>query len=71
LQRESGLVLDKADEKPEGTIFLIPARLEECSVPPRLQNLQWVNLFEETGYSRLTQALRARAAASQQREPPE
>ena len=28
-----------ADEKPEGTIFLIPARLEECAVLERLRKL--------------------------------
>ena len=33
VQKEIKFALDCADEKPPGTIFLIPAKLEECSVP--------------------------------------
>ncbi len=33
IQKEIRFALDVAEEKPEGTIFLIPARLEDCSVP--------------------------------------
>src|ERR1700731_3380819 len=36
VQKEIRLGLDVADEKPEGTIFLIPLRLELCTVPDRL-----------------------------------
>ena len=36
-------------------------RLEECKVPDPLKGLQWVNLYEETGYERLRQALELRA----------
>lgn len=61
LQREIRQVLDKAAEVPDHTIFLIPARLEECAVPPRLKEFQWVDLFESSGYSQLVQALRIRA----------
>ncbi|MBC2709137.1 MAG: TIR domain-containing protein [ANME-2 cluster archaeon] len=53
--------LDKAEEQPEGTIFLIPLKLEECDVPERLQRWHWVNLFEEKGYERLMRSLRLRA----------
>lgn len=63
LQREIRLVLDKASEKPDDAIFLIPTRLEPCPVPGRLKEFQWVNLFEDSGYSRLLQALQSRAAA--------
>ena len=62
VQKEIKLALDVADEKPEETIFLIPARLEECQTPDRLLKWQWVNLFEDDGYHRLTQALEQRAA---------
>jgi hypothetical protein len=61
LQREIRLVLDKASEKPDDVIFLIPARLEECPVPDRFKNRHWVDLFDESGYARLLQALRVRA----------
>jgi hypothetical protein len=60
VQKEIKLALDIAEEKPEGTIFLIPARIEDCTVPERLVAWQWVELFEERGYERLVIALRTR-----------
>jgi len=60
IQKELRLALDVADEKPEGTIFLIPARLEDCNVPSRISRFQWVDLFEETGYSKLIESLHLR-----------
>jgi formylglycine-generating enzyme required for sulfatase activity len=61
VQKEIRYALDVADEQPEGAIFLIPLRLEECEVPQRLRRWQWVDFFEEKGYERLMRALRARA----------
>jgi len=62
LQKEIGLALDIAQEEPEGTIFIIPARLNECEVPDRLNRYQWVNLYEEKGYENLLRSLAARGA---------
>ncbi len=61
IQKEIRFALDVADEKPEGTIFLIPARLEDCNVPDRISRFQWVDLFERNGYSKLTESLHLRA----------
>jgi hypothetical protein len=61
VQKEIGLALDVADEKPEGTIFIIPVRLEEVDAPGRLSRWHWVNLFEEDGHQRLRRALTVRA----------
>ncbi len=61
LQKEITFALDVAEEQPEGTIYLIPVKLEECELPERLQRWQWVNLFDERGYSRLMVALLMRA----------
>jgi hypothetical protein len=61
LQKEIRKVLDVADEQPEGTIFLIPLKLEECSMPSRLTRWQWLNYFEERGSERLIRALQERA----------
>ncbi len=61
VQKEIKYALDVADEQPEGTIFLIPLKLEACEVPERLRRWEWVNYFEENGYKRLMNALRARA----------
>lgn len=60
VQKEIKFALDIADEQPEDTIFLIPLKLEECEVPERLSELQWVSYFEEKGYQRLLKALRKR-----------
>jgi hypothetical protein len=61
VQKEIKSALDVADEKPEGTIFIIPARLEECQTPYRLSLYHWVDLFEENGYQKMMRALRLRA----------
>ncbi|MCQ3980108.1 MAG: hypothetical protein DPW09_42365 [Anaerolineae bacterium] len=63
VQKEIKFALDIADEQPEGTIFLIPLRLEVCDVPERLSRWHWANLFEARGYERLLRALKLRAEA--------
>lgn len=60
-QKEVLLALDVADEQPEGTIFLIPLKLEECEVPSRLGQLHWANLFDDDGYQHLVLALNTRS----------
>jgi len=61
VQKEIKYALDVAEEQPEGTIFLIPLKLEECDVPERLGRWHWVNYYEENGYERLMSSLRMRA----------
>lgn len=61
VQKEIMQALDVADEQPEGAIFLIPLKLEECEVPERLRKWHWVNLFDENGYQRLMRSLVNRA----------
>src|SRR5882762_4468080 len=62
LQREIKVALSAAEEKPEGTIFIIPVRLEEVDVPRSLAQWQWANLFQQDGYERLVRALGLRVA---------
>lgn len=62
LHKEIRYALDVADEQPEGIIFIIPLKLEECDVPERLRRWQWVNMFEEDGYTRLICALKLRSS---------
>ena len=57
LQKEIRLALDWAEHQPEGTISVIPARLEPCEIPERLAGWQWVDLFDRRGYARLMRAL--------------
>jgi hypothetical protein len=64
VQRELKFVLDIALEKPEGTIFVIPLRLDDCAVPRRLRSWQYVDYFpndhRKRAHQRLIQSLRAR-----------
>ncbi len=60
-QREVKWALDTAMNKKEGSIFIIPARLEECDTLESLRKWHWVDLFEDDGYEKLVSALRARA----------
>ena len=61
VQKEISFALDKALEKPDGTIFIIPAKLEDCDVPKRLSRFQWVDLFRPDSNKRLLLGLNKRA----------
>jgi TIR domain-containing protein/type VII secretion system (Wss) protein YukD len=61
VQKEIKYALDVSDEQPEGAIFLIPLKLEECNVPERLRRWHWLNYFEGKGYERLKRSLNSRA----------
>ena len=61
VQKEIARALDIALEKPEGAIFIIPARLEACAIPSRLRKWQCLDLFEKGGNQRLKRALYIRA----------
>ena len=63
VQRELRIVLDFADYKPEGTLYLMPVRLEECEPPRRLRPWQYADYFEgnrERGLQRLLVSLKRR-----------
>jgi formylglycine-generating enzyme required for sulfatase activity len=57
LQREIKGALERWQEKLHSDIYLIPARLEPCEVPEELRNFQWVDLYQERGWTRLLRAL--------------
>ncbi len=61
LQKEIKVALEVADEKPEGVIFVVPLRIEECQIPDSLGEWHWVNYFEENGYEKLKKALHWRS----------
>jgi WD40 repeat protein len=60
-QNEVRIALEEASLQPEGEIFIIPARLEECNYLESLKRFHGVDLFEERGYEYLMRALRLRA----------
>lgn len=65
LQRELRYVLDEALEKPEGSIFIIPLRLNDCELPRILKDLEYADYFppdqRDTEYNRLMLSLKSRA----------
>ncbi|MBP6177862.1 MAG: SUMF1/EgtB/PvdO family nonheme iron enzyme [Anaerolineales bacterium] len=66
IQRELRIVLDFADYKPEGTLYIIPVRLEECEPPRRLRAWQYADYFEgqrDRAFQRLLVSLKRRADA--------
>lgn len=72
IQREIKFALDIALEKPEGTIFIIPLRLDDCDVPRRLRSWQYVDYFPseklKASYQRLLQSLQVRFGDFQQKQ---
>jgi cell wall-associated NlpC family hydrolase len=58
INKEIKFALDVADLQPEGAIYLIPLRLEQCDVPDRLAKWQWVDYFRPNGYERLLRTLK-------------
>src|SRR6266498_1080286 len=66
VQRELRIILDFADYKPEGTLYIIPVRLEECDPPKRVRRWQYADYFPESNrkiaYQRLLGSLKFRAA---------
>lgn len=58
VHREYKRAIKFQEEKPEGTIFIIPVRLDGCELPSYIQELQWVDYPEQ--YDRLTMALHLR-----------
>ena len=60
VQKEIAMALDTLQEQPEGMIYLIPAKIEECNTPERLKHLQFVRIDDETGYRRLLASLAQR-----------
>ena len=57
LQEELDIALEICKKIPDPEIFLIPVRLEECKMPERISQYQWVNLFADDGWVRLLRAL--------------
>ncbi|HXQ35666.1 MAG TPA: TIR domain-containing protein, partial [Anaerolineales bacterium] len=61
VQKEIRFALDEADKMPSGRIFLVPVRLDDYEIlpnlPPKLQGIQYVNLFEEDGCVKLLRSL--------------
>lgn len=69
IQREYKRAMRIQEEKPEGTIFVIPVRLDECELPFYLREIQWVDY--PAGYDKLVTALSKRAGGKPVAKKPE
>ncbi len=61
IQKELRFAQDIQSEKPGGTIFLIPLRLDNCKIPFELQSIQWGDYTTSNGFEKLVQSLNRRA----------
>lgn len=65
VQREFKMALNAYADKPPGSIYFVPVRLDDCSIPDlrqeeygvNLKDIHWVDLFKSDGYERLLKAL--------------
>ena len=67
VQRELRDALELYDEIPEGRVFLLPVRLEDCPVPSQLSKFQYTDLFEDLGLDRLSRSILAEWATRMKR----
>jgi len=58
VQKEFKTALDLAEEKPEGTIFIIPLRLNDCQPPSRFAKYQWLDYYSPGAHEKLLESLR-------------
>ncbi|MCZ2814738.1 toll/interleukin-1 receptor domain-containing protein [Modestobacter sp. VKM Ac-2984] len=61
LQREVKLVLEQADMRPEGAVFILPLVLDGTKPPSSMERLQWVSAQQADWMNVLRGALRANA----------
>lgn len=61
IQKELKLALDIQAEKPGGTIFTIPLRLDHCEIPFEFRNLHWSEYTATNGFEQIVRALNVRA----------
>lgn len=63
VQKEVRLALAYAEEKPEGTIYLIPLFLDDCELPYKLQlkKLHWAKYTSKEDFGKILDALKVRA----------
>jgi formylglycine-generating enzyme required for sulfatase activity len=62
VNKEIRRALDIAQERPEGAIYVIPLRLDDCTPSfEQLKKLQWVDYFTSGSHERLLRSLRLRA----------
>lgn len=69
VQAELKRAFDVADLMPEGKIFIIPLRLDDCQVPYKIQHLQWLNYYEINSRNRLLAVISNKVKTEKQKQP--
>ena len=64
VQSEIKKVIRVAEEYPEGAIYIIPVRLENCLVPKSFSGKQYIDIFRSGSYEKLIHALKYKANES-------
>lgn len=71
VNKEIRRALTIAEEKLEGSIYVIPLRLDNCDPSfEQLKKLHWVNYFEDNGYEKLKKSLVQRFESLGEKVPP-
>jgi len=60
-QKEIRIAKSIQDEKPQGTIYLIPIRLDACDIPQQLSEFAWGDYSQPDGFNNLLRSLNIRA----------
>jgi len=65
VQVEIRKALEIADQKPDGIIFFIPIRLENCVVPSKIKKWHWIDYFSDkkVAYGKIVESLVTRASS--------
>jgi len=57
IQKEIREALEVAERMPQGSVFIVPVRMDDCVVPEQLQRWQYIDLFRRGGYSKMRETL--------------
>jgi hypothetical protein len=56
-QKELRRSLDVASEYPDGSVYILPVRLDDCAIPSDFEKYQWCDLNQDDGKERLRAAM--------------
>lgn len=57
VHKEWRYAVDVMLEMPEDKVYIIPVRLDDCSIPAKLQKIQWVNWYNKNEHEKLFRSL--------------
>lgn len=57
VQNELKQALKVYDEIPDGKIYIIPVRIDDCEIPDKFKILHYCDLFEDDGFEKILKAI--------------